>query len=281
MKDINPPAIVKANMAELEQLAAQINSAHDSVLQSHRKTLEHAKEAGKLLLKAMEKIPYGKKAEWIANNVKFARNTAWRYMKVAKEDFTCSIVEQVDESFKVLTAEVSDPFEEERSPEIEQEVAPFETRKPGNFRDLIQPPKSHPATQDGVLKHSFETNGTELEPPAIPVPSGPRIPARIQKFFDCAAIMKDAAAKAKTLARMAREIEDNPAYLKTWQGRKRIVGFTHVMHLGKYINAAIPLHPCPECKGVCEPAGKGQEPCKSCKDKGYQTIEDTGDEDSD
>ena len=105
--DIVPPAIVKSSPAELEQLAYEINEAHNATETACRKTLERAKEVGILLLKALNLVPYKEKGNWLKNNVNFSQPTAWRYMKLAKTDFTLFTVNKVEQSLATFTEEVS------------------------------------------------------------------------------------------------------------------------------------------------------------------------------
>jgi Protein of unknown function (DUF3102) len=79
-------------MSELDKapldLATQINAAHDEVIGSMRRTVEHAIKAGNLLLQAKadpEIGRHGKWLEWVCANCKFGERTAQLYMRLAQE----------------------------------------------------------------------------------------------------------------------------------------------------------------------------------------------------
>jgi hypothetical protein len=79
------PARVEAAPASLAELARQINQEHEGCEQSLRAGLQHALNAGKLLLEAKRKVGHGGWGDWLKANVTFSDRTARGYMKVARE----------------------------------------------------------------------------------------------------------------------------------------------------------------------------------------------------
>jgi Protein of unknown function (DUF3102) len=84
MSLFDQPAIVRdAADPALEQLAFEINSAHEAGERSARNGLDRFKEAGEALLKAKERLPHGEWLPWLGKNVKFSERTVRRYMALA------------------------------------------------------------------------------------------------------------------------------------------------------------------------------------------------------
>jgi hypothetical protein len=79
----DPPAIVKPADA-LAELAGRINAEHHQVEQALRAGLQHAKNAGDLLIEAKEQCRHGEWLPWLKANVHFSTRTAQAYMQVAK-----------------------------------------------------------------------------------------------------------------------------------------------------------------------------------------------------
>jgi hypothetical protein len=76
----------KAGGRALGALARRINASHQQCLEAERDSLEHARQAGGLLLKAKEKVrdaghPWER---WVQENCRFTLSTAQRYMRVAE-----------------------------------------------------------------------------------------------------------------------------------------------------------------------------------------------------
>ncbi len=65
-------------------LAEHIRAAHARALEAARKSLQHAKWAGDLLLKAKDAIPFGLFEEWVVQNCGFTPRTARTYMRIAR-----------------------------------------------------------------------------------------------------------------------------------------------------------------------------------------------------
>jgi hypothetical protein len=70
---------------ELDALATRINASHQQFLEAVRDSLEHARQAGVLLLQAKEKVKAadGSWERWVQKNCRFTLSTAQRYMRVA------------------------------------------------------------------------------------------------------------------------------------------------------------------------------------------------------
>lgn len=130
-------------------------------------------------------------------------------------------------------------------------------------------------------EYSLSSNGatevvepTKTSDPAEPEkPKESLIPARLMPVFSHCNLIRDAAAKATTLTRLLRQIEDTKPYKDFWEGKKRLVGFTHVQMIARHLTFMLPSRPCPECGGAYEPS-QDSDPCPVCKDRGYQTAEE-------
>jgi hypothetical protein len=68
----------------LAKLAARINAEHHQAETALRAGLQHAKNAGELLIKAKEQCRHGEWLPWLRANVEFSERTAQAYMRVAK-----------------------------------------------------------------------------------------------------------------------------------------------------------------------------------------------------
>src|SRR5271169_5322727 len=66
----------------LADLARRINIAHETVVAS---SIEHAVEAGKLLLEAKAQVPHGEWMKWLKANCKVSGRTARLYMQIAND----------------------------------------------------------------------------------------------------------------------------------------------------------------------------------------------------
>jgi hypothetical protein len=75
----------KAGGRALDELARRINASHRQCLKAVRGSLEHARQAGVLLLEAKEKVKAagGSWERWAQENCRFTLSTAQRYMRVA------------------------------------------------------------------------------------------------------------------------------------------------------------------------------------------------------
>src|SRR5262249_38671702 len=70
--------------AKLDDLAKQIHDEHLAVGTSLRQCLEHAKNAGELLLRAKNTFVHGSWEKWLEDNVEVSVRRAQSYMQIAK-----------------------------------------------------------------------------------------------------------------------------------------------------------------------------------------------------
>ena len=69
----------------LKSLAGRINDTHAAAAgASFRAGVQHAMEAGGLLIEAKEKVGHGEWLPWLRANCEFSERTAQAYMRVAK-----------------------------------------------------------------------------------------------------------------------------------------------------------------------------------------------------
>jgi hypothetical protein len=76
-------AIVRATNA-LSELAERINAEHRQAETALRAGLQHAKNAGDLLIEAKKQCKHGEWLPWLKKNVRFSDRTAQAYMRVAE-----------------------------------------------------------------------------------------------------------------------------------------------------------------------------------------------------
>jgi hypothetical protein len=69
---------------DLVDLAKQINHEHQEAEGLARRTLDHVRKAGELLLEAKGKVPHGQWLPWLEANVKASVRTCQTYMRVAE-----------------------------------------------------------------------------------------------------------------------------------------------------------------------------------------------------
>jgi hypothetical protein len=69
---------------ELQDIASQINFHHEQAFKKANDALEHAKEAGLLLLKIKDSLPHGQFTPWINAHCRVSERQSQRYMAVAK-----------------------------------------------------------------------------------------------------------------------------------------------------------------------------------------------------
>jgi hypothetical protein len=79
----DPPAIIKSIDA-LSELASCINAEHQQAEQHLQAGLQHAKNAGDLLIEAKKRCKHGEWLPWLKANVKPSPRTVQAYMRVAK-----------------------------------------------------------------------------------------------------------------------------------------------------------------------------------------------------
>ena len=75
-----------SNVTALDNLAARINSEHEACRSAMQQGLEHALEAGRLLLEAKKGLPHGEWLPWLKENCPdIGERTAQNYMRLARE----------------------------------------------------------------------------------------------------------------------------------------------------------------------------------------------------
>lgn len=67
----------------ISELAAQINKHHRLAYRHAAKAIEHARQAGELLIKAKSEIPHGGWLPWLEANCDVGEREAQRYMRLA------------------------------------------------------------------------------------------------------------------------------------------------------------------------------------------------------
>jgi len=72
----------------LANLARQIREAHSKVVGAFRNTVREAIAAGKLLIEAKDRMPYGDWDRWLKEQCGVAERTARLYMQLAKGEAT-------------------------------------------------------------------------------------------------------------------------------------------------------------------------------------------------
>jgi hypothetical protein len=86
MKPLDPnPAAIVCEIDSLSQLAAQINGAYASGVESTLKGLTYYKQVGVMLTRAKVKCGHGHWLSWVAKNLKFSDRQARKYMRLARE----------------------------------------------------------------------------------------------------------------------------------------------------------------------------------------------------
>src|SRR5690242_3025151 len=78
-------ALVPVFDHELQDIAAHVNESHRQCEQSLKQGLEHALEAGRLLLEAKGRLEHGQWLPWLQANCDVSERLAQKYMRVAKE----------------------------------------------------------------------------------------------------------------------------------------------------------------------------------------------------
>jgi hypothetical protein len=71
-------------LTDLDALAERINAAHERVCANFKTTLEHAVEAGHLLIAAKRAVRHGKWMQWCAAHCRFSQRTINYYMELAE-----------------------------------------------------------------------------------------------------------------------------------------------------------------------------------------------------
>jgi Protein of unknown function (DUF3102) len=78
------PLKVATGRGDLESLAAEANAAHEQAERAKGQYTRYAKEAGKALLLAKEKVLRGQWTQWIRHNLTCSQRTANYYMELAR-----------------------------------------------------------------------------------------------------------------------------------------------------------------------------------------------------
>ncbi|MEQ8813532.1 MAG: DUF3102 domain-containing protein [Thalassobaculum sp.] len=78
--------MTKAGDNRLPMLASKINAAHAAVEAAQKQGVEHAIEAGKLLLEAKAAVKHGQWGPWLAEHCTISDRTARLYMQVARNE---------------------------------------------------------------------------------------------------------------------------------------------------------------------------------------------------
>lgn len=78
------PAIVR-QVDSLDELAGQINGAHEAGMQSMGSGLSYFRQVGAMLSRAKDKCGHGHWLEWVSKNLKFSDRQARNYMRLHRE----------------------------------------------------------------------------------------------------------------------------------------------------------------------------------------------------
>lgn len=124
MKDITPPALVIEAEASLADLARDINAAHQEAEGACRASVQHALEAGRLLLEAKKRVGHGGWLPWLRENVQVAERTVQAYTRLAKR---WSTVEAKAQRVADLTFREALALLVEADTESEPDAAPVPT----------------------------------------------------------------------------------------------------------------------------------------------------------
>lgn len=79
-----PTVTAEGNPLLLPELAMRIKEEHTQVLGLLRSGLQHARQAGELLIAAKEQVVHGDWRSWVEANCELAERTAQAYMRIAK-----------------------------------------------------------------------------------------------------------------------------------------------------------------------------------------------------
>jgi len=104
-------------MNELKVIAQDINREHGLAISSARTAIEHAHNAGKLLLEAKTSVEHGEWQAWIKNNCPFSERTAQKYMRLSKTPLTTDL--GIDESLALMAKPARQTILNEMQKEID------------------------------------------------------------------------------------------------------------------------------------------------------------------
>ena len=117
----------------LKTLAEKANEAHRQAQSAARQEIQHAIEAGKLLLKAKEAVGHGNFTKWVEENFEGSSRQATRYMRLAKAADQNRIdpdeVSSLTEAENMLRDQDAEPTREEYEPEVEGEEYDFSSQE--------------------------------------------------------------------------------------------------------------------------------------------------------
>jgi hypothetical protein len=87
----NQQELTALRTARLEQIATEVNTAHDRAHDAARSAIEHAIECGRLLIEARQKVNHGGWLPWVENNLQFGARQAQKYMRLAEHAGDCQM----------------------------------------------------------------------------------------------------------------------------------------------------------------------------------------------
>jgi hypothetical protein len=121
------------DVGRLKTLAEKANRAHSQAQRAERQAVEHAVEAGRLLLKVKEEVGHGNFIKWIEENFEGSERVARKYMRLAKAADQNRIdpdeVSSLTEAENMLRDQDAEPTREEYEPEVEGEEYDFSSQE--------------------------------------------------------------------------------------------------------------------------------------------------------
>lgn len=107
-------------MGEIEttanDLAIQINAEHEACIGAASTAVEHAIEAGRLLIEAKSQVPHGGWMAWVKENCRFSQDRANCYMRVSANSSHAMNFSSIRQALAMLAA----PTEEDNDEPIEE-----------------------------------------------------------------------------------------------------------------------------------------------------------------
>ena len=76
---------MNTEIIELEDIATEINTAHNKVVEACRASVGHAMKAGELLIQAKSMVVHGEWQNWLEDNCTFSERTSQAYMRLSRE----------------------------------------------------------------------------------------------------------------------------------------------------------------------------------------------------
>jgi hypothetical protein len=151
------------DVGRLKTLAEKANRAHSQAQRAERQAVEHAVEAGRLLLKVKEEVGHGNFIKWIEENFKGSERVARKYMRLAKAADQNRIdpdeVSSLTEAENMLRDQDAEPTREEYEPEVEGEEYEFDNEEEfkkffGEYgpEDRDEEHEAEPTPQDAARK---------------------------------------------------------------------------------------------------------------------------------